>query len=63
MLVLSRREGETVMIGDNIGITITRIEGTAVRLRISAPRDVPVFREEIYLEIKRVKGTPIEKRA
>lgn len=49
MLCLSRREGETVYIGDNIKLTIHRIEGKSVRLTFSAPADVQIDREEIVL--------------
>jgi carbon storage regulator len=55
MLVLSRHVGETIMIADNIEIMVTRIEGDTVRLRIGAPRDIPIFRGELYREIKRLK--------
>ena len=44
------------MIGDNIEIMVTRIERDSVRIRISAPREVPIYRSEIYDEIKRTKG-------
>lgn len=47
MLVLNRRLGEKIMIGDNIVITVTRIERNKVRLGIELPRDVPVYRQEL----------------
>jgi carbon storage regulator len=55
MLVLSRRVGETIMIADNIEIMVTRIERDTVRLRIGAPREIPIFRGELYREIKRLE--------
>ncbi len=51
MLVLSRKTGESVMIGDDIEITLVSTEGSKVRIGIQAPPDVPVHRKEIYLEI------------
>ncbi len=56
MLVLSRKIGETIMVGDNIEIMVTRIERDTVRIRISAPREIPIFRGELYREIKRASG-------
>lgn len=47
MLVLSRREGEQVVIGDGIVVTVTQIERGRVRLGIDAPRDVPIYRREL----------------
>ncbi len=52
MLVLSRKVGESVVIGGGIVVTITRVDGEAVRLGIEAPRNVPVHRHEIYEEIQ-----------
>ena len=53
MLVLSRHRDESIMIGDNIVITIVDIRGDKVRIGIQAPTNVPVHREEIYDAIKR----------
>ena len=55
MLVLSRQRDETIMIGDDIEITIVDIRGEKVRLGINAPAHVPVHRKEIYDAIKREK--------
>lgn len=53
MLVLSRQRDETIMIGDDIEITVVDIRGDKVRLGISAPREVQVHRKEVYDAIKR----------
>ncbi|GAB4351023.1 MAG: carbon storage regulator CsrA [Immundisolibacter sp.] len=52
MLILTRRAGETFMIGDGIEITVLGAKGSQVRLGIKAPRDVPVHRAEIYERIR-----------
>lgn len=52
MLVLSRRLGETLIIGDDVKITVLGISGNQVRLGIAAPREVSVHREEVYLRIQ-----------
>ena len=52
MLALSRRIGESIMIGNDIEITIIEIKGEQVRLGINAPKSVPIHRKEIYLQIK-----------
>ena len=52
MLVLSRRLGESVMIGDDITVTVLEVRGDIVRLGIDAPRDVKVHREEVYREVE-----------
>ena len=53
MLVLSRQRDESIMIGDNIVVTIVDIRGDKVRLGINAPTDIPVHRQEIYEAIQR----------
>lgn len=51
MLVLTRKSNQSIMIGDEIEVTVLAIMGEKVRLGISAPRSVPVFRKEVYVEI------------
>ncbi len=53
MLVLSRHRDESIMIGDDVVITIVDIRGDKVRLGIDAPQDIPVHRQEVYEAIKR----------
>lgn len=53
MLILTRRIGETVMIGDNVSVTVLGVKGNQVRLGVNAPKEVEVHREEIYDRIKR----------
>jgi carbon storage regulator len=53
MLILTRRVGETVMIGDEVTVTILGVKGNQVRVGINAPQSVAVHREEIYERIKR----------
>ncbi|MGX6607794.1 carbon storage regulator CsrA [Micromonosporaceae bacterium Da 78-11] len=52
MLVLTRRAGESVMIGDDVIITVLEARGDVIRLGIQAPRDVQVHREEVYRELQ-----------
>ena len=58
MLILSRRPGESLIIGDNIIINVLGIQGNQVRLGIEAPREVTVHREEIYARIQAEKDQP-----
>ncbi len=53
MLILTRRIGETVMIGDEVTVTVLRVKGNQVRLGVNAPKSVSVQREEIFHRIKR----------
>jgi len=53
MLILTRRVGETVMIGEEIEVTVLGVKGNQVRVGIKAPKDTPVHREEIYERIRR----------
>ncbi len=53
MLVLSRHRDESIMIGDDVVVTIVDIRGDKVRLGIEAPQDIPVHRQEVYEAIKR----------
>jgi len=55
MLILTRRVGEAVMIGDTVKIVILGVKGSQVRIGIAAPKDLPVHREEIYERIRAEK--------
>jgi carbon storage regulator len=56
MLVLTRKSNQSIMIGDEIEVTVLSVMGEKVRIGIQAPQKVPVFRKEIYLEIHRETG-------
>ena len=58
MLILTRRVGETLMIGDEVTVTVLGVKGNQVRIGINAPKDVAVHREEIYQRIKREQAGP-----
>ncbi|MBD9537203.1 carbon storage regulator [Stenotrophomonas sp. ATCM1_4] len=53
MLILTRRVGETLMIGDSVSVTVLGVKGNQVRIGITAPKDVAVHREEIFQRIQR----------
>jgi carbon storage regulator len=63
MLVLTRKSNQSIMIGDDIEVSVLAVMGEKVRIGISAPRDVPVFRKEVYLEIKLDETTDGDQRA
>lgn len=56
MLILTRRVGETLMIGDDVSVTVLGVKGNQVRIGVNAPKDVAVHREEIYERIQRELG-------
>ena len=62
MLVLTRKSNQSIMIGDDIEVSVLAIMGEKVRIGIEAPRSVPVFRKEVYLEIRRDQAKPEEDR-
>lgn len=57
MLALSRKTGESIMLGGDVEITILEIKGDQVKLGINAPKSVPVYRKEIYLQIQEENKT------
>jgi carbon storage regulator len=60
VLILTRRVGETVMIGDEVTVTVLRVKGNQVRLGVNAPKSVSVQREEIFHRIKREGPNHVE---
>ena len=63
MLVLTRKSNQSIMIGDDIEVSVLAIMGEKVRIGIQAPRDIPVFRKEVYLEIQQEHAAGGEKGA
>ena len=63
MLILNRRIGETLMVGDDVTVTVLGVKGNQVRIGINAPKDVSVHHEEIYQRIQQEKqgGAPLTK--
>jgi carbon storage regulator len=56
MLILTRRVGETVMIGHEITVTVVEVKGTQIRLGIQAAKEIPVLREELYIRAQEEKA-------
>ena len=61
MLILTRRVGETLVVGDDVTVTVLGVKGNQVRLGVNAPKDVSVHREEIYQRIQNEKKAEAEK--
>lgn len=60
MLILTRRTGETIVIGDDVTVTVLGVKGTQVRLGVNAPKETSVHREEIYNRIQQEKNSSSE---
>ncbi len=60
MLALSRKKNEALVINNNVEITVLEIKGEQVKLGISAPREVPVYRKEVYVQIQEANKTAVD---
>ena len=60
MLVLTRKTNQSIMIGDDVEVTVLAVARDKIRLGITAPKEVPVFRKEVYLEILEERGAKAE---
>ncbi len=60
MLILTRRVGETLMVGDQVTVTVLGVKGNQVRIGVNAPKEVSVHREEIYMRIQAEKNGPAD---